>query len=147
MTHIMAGRAAMLGPEIGILVAEAEVDGHRFMQRLRDEWVSGANRFDRPGETLLAAYRDGRLAGIGGLNIDPYTQIAGVGRLRHLYVAKGARRRGVGAMLVRQILMAAEPHFSVVRLRTDSTDAAAFYTRLGFGHAEEDDATHAIRIG
>jgi len=109
-------------------------------------WAAGENRFDRPGELLLTARIEGKLVGIGGLNRDPYAQDPGIGRLRHVYVTKTARRRGVGASLVRRILAHAAPHFSIVRLRTLSPDAAAFYAHLGFQQASEADATHFMRL-
>ena len=142
-TELVATLAADLDP----LVAEADAEGHLFMRRLCDAWDRHENRFDRPGELLLTARIDGRLVGIGGLNIDPYAQADHVGRLRHLYVTRAARRLGVGTLLVRHILAQAKPHFSIVRLRTDSPDAAAFYARLGFQPTDERDATHIIRIG
>lgn len=37
---------------------------------LRDEWRSGANRFDRPGEILAIGTVDGVIAGIGGTTQD-----------------------------------------------------------------------------
>jgi len=134
--------ATMLGPDLEPLVAEADADGHLFVRRLRDAWASDQNRFDRPGELLLTARIDGALAGIGGLNVDPYAHDDQVGRLRHLYVARAARRTGVGGVLVRRILAHAAPHFAIVRLRTDSADAASFYTRLGFHPTDQEGATH-----
>jgi GNAT superfamily N-acetyltransferase len=136
-----------LDDEIDHLIAEANADGHFFVQRLRDAWASGENRFDRPGELLLAARIDGSLVGVGGLNVDPYAQTPGVARLRHLYVARRARRLGVGSALVQHIVTAARPHFAIVRLRTDSPDAAAFYLRLGFQPTDQTDATHILRFG
>ena len=135
-----------LDDELDALVAEADAEGHMFMRRLRDAWASGENRFDRPGETLLTARIDGRLVGICGLNIDPFAQAENVGRLRHLYVARDARRLEIGGTLVRHILAAARAHFSVVRLRTDSADAAAFYARLGFQLTDQPDATHVLSL-
>lgn len=137
----------MMDDTLDPLIAEAEADGHRFLRRLRDGWASGENRFDRPGELLLTARIDGSLVGVGGLNVDPYAQTPGVARLRHLYVAGHARRLGVGSALVRHIVTAARPHFAIVRLRTDSRDAAAFYARLGFQPAAEPDATHVLPVG
>lgn len=89
------------------LVDESERQGYRFVRRLADEWASGANRFDRPGEALFAARIDGRLVGACGLNVDPYTRVVGVGRVRHLYVLADYRRLGVGRQLVEQVLDAA----------------------------------------
>ena len=143
---ILIEPATILGPDLAPLVAEADAAGYSFVRRLRDAWMSGENRFDRPGETLLTARVDGRLLGIGGLNIDPFAQSPRIGRLRHLYVARDARRLGIGSALVRHILAAAPPHFSIVRLRTDSPDAAAFYVRLGFRPTDEAGATHILPL-
>jgi len=144
---ILIEPATILGPDLAPLVAEADAAGYSFVRRLRDAWMSGENRFDRAGETLLAARVDRHLVGIGGLNIDPFVRTDRVGRLRHLYVAEHARRLGVGSALVGRLLAAATPHFAVVRLRTDSADAAAFYARLGFQPTDEPEATHILRIG
>ncbi|MBW8745586.1 MAG: GNAT family N-acetyltransferase [Sphingomonas sp.] len=139
-------QAAALNAELDPLVAEADTDGHLFMRRLRDEWASGSNRFDGPGEKLVTARAGDRLIGVGGLNRDPYAQAPGIGRLRHLYVARDARCRGVGASLVRSILAGADAHFTLIRLRTDSAEAAAFYARLGFQGTNDANATHVMRI-
>ena len=40
---------------VGELVAESERLGLRLVRRLADEWATGANRFDRPGEILFGA--------------------------------------------------------------------------------------------
>jgi len=140
-------QATAIGAELDPLVTEAEADGHLFVRRLRDEWASGSNRFDMPGERLMVAHSGDRLVGVGGLNRDSYAQAVGIGRLRHLYVARDARRQGVGALLVRSILAGAEAHFTLIRLRTDSAEAAAFYNRLGFQPTDEEGATHIMPIG
>jgi hypothetical protein len=48
------------------LLAESEASGYRFLRRVADEWESGANRFARLGEALLAAEFDDRLIGVCG---------------------------------------------------------------------------------
>lgn len=129
------------------LVAESEGAGYRFVRRLADEWASGANRFDRPGEALFAAWTDGHLIGACGLNVDPYTPAPGVGRVRHLYVLTDYRRLGVGRRLVEQVLDAARGRFERLRLSTQNPAAAQLYERLGFerriGAA---DHTHLMEI-
>ena len=144
---ILIEPATTLGPDLDPLLAEADAAGYFFVRRLRDAWMSGENRFDRAGEILLTGRIDGQLVGIGGLNIDPFARAEQVGRLRHLYVASHARRLGVGRALVRHILATAKPHFTIVRLRTDAPDAAAFYVRVGFQPTDQPDATHILRIG
>src|SRR5262249_51280807 len=66
------------------LVVESERFGLRLVRRLTEEWASGVNRFDRPGEILFGAFIDGRLVGVCGLNVDPYAGNERVGRVRHL---------------------------------------------------------------
>jgi GNAT superfamily N-acetyltransferase len=114
------------------LVAESESAGYRFVRRLADEWASGANRFDRPGEALFAAWMNGRLIGACGLNVDPHTPARGVGRVRHLYVLADCRRSGIGRRLVEQVLGAARGRFDRLRLSTQNPAAAQLYERLGF---------------
>src|SRR3984893_14804035 len=65
------------------LLADSLDNGHQFLQRLQTEWLSGANRFSRPGERLLAAVERNRLIGVGGINIDPYLSDTAKGRIRH----------------------------------------------------------------
>jgi GNAT superfamily N-acetyltransferase len=131
-----------LHPDIGALQSEAAAEGFRFVEKLIEDWMSAANRFDRPGELFLGGFRDGRLAGVCGLNHDPYTDRDGVGRLRHLYVRQDARRNGIASALVRLILDEAKGTFQVVRLRTDTPETAEFYTQLGFTSVNDATASH-----
>ena len=130
------------------LVDESERQGYRFVPRLADEWASGANRFDRPGEALFAARIDGRLVGACGLNVDPYTRVVGVGRVRHLYVYVLAdyRRLGVGRQLVEQVLDAARGRFGRLRLSTQNPAAAQLYERLEFERRAAADHTHLLEL-
>ena len=114
------------------LVAESERAGLRLVRRLADEWASGQNRFDRPGAALFAALVDGRLIGVCGLNVDPYTAAPRVGRVRHLYVLSADRRLGVGRQLVQEVIAAARGPFETLRLRTQNPEAARLYERMGF---------------
>ena len=129
------------------LVAESEGAGYRFVRRLADEWAGGTNRFDRPGEALFAAWVDDRLIGACGLNVDPYPQAPGVGRVRHLYVLTDYRRSGVGRRLVEQVLDTARGRFDRLRLSTQNPDAARLYERLGFErHLGAADHTHLMEL-
>lgn len=129
------------------LVAESEQAGYRFVRRLAEEWTSGANRFDRPGEALFAALIDGRVIGICGLNVDPYTATEGVGRVRHLYVLSAYRRLGVGRQLVSRVVEAANGRFDKLRLSTQNPAAAQLYERLGFDRRiGATDHTHLLEL-
>jgi GNAT superfamily N-acetyltransferase len=129
------------------LIAESERDGLAFVRRLAEDWTTGANRFERPGETLLGARIDGEIVGVCGLTVDPYAAEPAVGRVRHLYVLSAARAQGVGRELVTAIVRAARGHFEILRLRTSNPAAARLYERLGF-RATSDlaDATHVMDL-
>jgi GNAT superfamily N-acetyltransferase len=141
---LVVTRVTELPAEFERLVAESEREGFEFVRRLEREWQSGVNRFDQPGEVLLAAFVGGELAAIGGLNRDPYLADPGVGRVRHVFVAPGRRDAGVGGALVRAIAGHGMLHFARLRLRTANARSQPFYERLGFKRLVGDPtATHA----
>ncbi len=128
-----------------LLALEAHLANHTFLDRLIDEWHSGANRFDAPGECFLGFNDGDTLIACGGLNRDPYVaHDPSVGRLRHVYVAKAYRRQGVGRHLV-DGLIARATAFRRIRLRT-TLEAATFYERLAFLPIDEPHATHARNL-
>src|SRR5690242_14979312 len=86
------------------LVEESRLEGYWMLVRLADGWRDGRNRFRRRGEMLLAVWQDDVLAGVGGLNVDPYVERRREGRVRHLYVSAPHRRHGVGRLIVRAII-------------------------------------------
>ena len=132
---------------LGTLIAESEAQGLSFVRRLADEWASGANRFDAPGEALFLAREGAHVVGVGGLNIDPYARDPSVGRLRHLYVLSSHRRGGVGHRLVAAVLAAASGRFHTLRLSTSNPDAARLYERMGFGRrADVERCTHMMTL-
>lgn len=129
------------------LIHEARVEGFRHLDRLRDEYVSGANRFNKPGEALFGVFIDGEMVGVGGLNRDPYDGDGGAGRVRRVYIRSSCRRDGRGRLLMEAIVGAALGHFSRITLHTDSGDAAAFYQALGFvAVATIPGATHSLSL-
>ena len=72
------------------------------------------------------------IVAVGGLNVDPYTSDHSIGRVRHVYVSRSARRRGVGKLLVLEIIEAARDSFRQLRLRTNTDEGDRFYRALGF---------------
>ncbi|HWB27150.1 MAG TPA: GNAT family N-acetyltransferase [Chitinophagaceae bacterium] len=128
------------------LAGEATRNGYYFLQRTIDDWRSGANRFNKPGEMLWGLFAEKELIGIGGLNIDPYSRTQGVGRVRHLYIKERYRRAGYATLLIKKIMEQAAQHFIVLRLFTDSVGASAFYEKLGFTPTGEYKASHFIKL-
>jgi GNAT superfamily N-acetyltransferase len=133
-----------LPADIGRLAAIGTREGFSFVERLVREWQSGENRFAAPCEVCFFLYRDGALAGFGGLNVDPYAGDTSVGRVRHVYVDPALRGGGLGERLVRAIIAAARPGFRRVRLAT--RQAAPFYENLGFVPTAEEGATHVMEL-
>jgi GNAT superfamily N-acetyltransferase len=86
--------------------ADARAENYRFLDRLASDWASGAVRFDRPGEALLAAYSEGVLAAIGGITIDPIVPDAL--RMRRFYVRPAFRRTGIGREIAQALLERAQ---------------------------------------
>jgi len=129
------------------LLAESEQQGFRFVRRLVQEWESGDNRFDRPGEALFVARVGVDVVGVCGLSEDPYTGDPKVGRVRHLYVLVPHRRSGVGEQLVADVLEAARGRFERLHLRTTNPTAARLYERLGFRRVfDARDRTHVLDV-
>ena len=143
---VVIERLDELPPEgVGPLVSESEQAGLGFVRRLAEEWASGRNRFDRPGEALFAATLDGRMIGVCGLNIDPYAPGPKVGRVRHLYVLVRHRHLGVGRQLVGEVIRVARDSFEKLRLRTNNPAAARLYERMGFRRSDgAADCTHLM---
>lgn len=128
------------------ILAEAEEAGGAFMLRVRDEWVSGVQRFDGPGEFLLGAFLHGELVGVGGVSRDPYEPDPALGRVRHVYVLERLRRQGIGRALMKALVARARPHWPVLRLRTRTSSAAALYESLGFAPSAQENETHRLRL-
>ncbi|RLU04763.1 GNAT family N-acetyltransferase [Pseudomonas prosekii] len=146
MRQIQIQQILHLPVQIAALEREAVAEGFRFLTRLIEEWHSGINRFDAPGECLMAAYQSDNLIGIGGINVDPYAPTE-TGRLRRLYVAASKRGQHVGQLLVATLVERASQQFNVLRLSTDTPEGDAFYLRCGFQRSNEDRATHVMHLG
>ncbi|MCB2056864.1 MAG: GNAT family N-acetyltransferase [Novosphingobium sp.] len=132
--------------DIAVLIEEAGSAGFPFMETLRREWVSGENRFDAPGECYLAIYRHGEMVAAGGLNRDPYADDPAIGRIRHVYVRKAARRTGAGRHLLERLVAHAGTTFTRLRLRTRTAEGAAFYETIGFERCGDETATHVLDL-
>lgn len=124
---------------------ESLLEGFRFIERMCTEWTSGTNRFTAPGEALFLAIADDRIVGVCGLNCDPFQHDPFVGRVRRLYVARAHRRAGVGRTLLETVILHAQEHFRLLRLRTE--EANEFFLSQGFRRiASEENATHFIDL-
>ena len=113
------------------LKSQSMAEGFNMLRRLEDNWLSGLNRFDGPGEKLIGASVVGLIVGVCGLNVDPFTLKTGIGRLRHLYVDSGWRKRQVGSALLSEILKDSGHWFDFINTNAPPS-AFTFYERAGF---------------
>jgi GNAT superfamily N-acetyltransferase len=125
------------------LRADALAEGFRQVERLAADWETGTTRFDRDGETLLAARLNGVLVGVGGLTIEPVAP--GALRMRRFYVRPAFRRIGVGRQLVTALLAGVEGDRSIT---VNAAPASiAFWESLGFNLDPRDGHTHTLNRG
>ena len=121
--------------------AEALSEDHGFIERLAADWASGAARFDRGGEALLAATMNGALAGIGGITLDPF--LPGCLRMRRFYVRPLHRRLGVARALAIRLLDQSAASGRPITVNA-SRQSFAFWESLGFLPDARDGHTHFL---
>ena len=129
------------------LVDESKREGNVFVQRTIEDWNNGSNRFSETAEGLWGLVSEMELIGIGGLNRDPYTEHAGTGRVRHLYIRQAYRRKGCATLLMNTIIERARLHFRVLRLFTANPVASVFYEQLGFERIHGYKVSHVLILG
>ena len=133
-------------PDLGRMVEASTAEGHRMIARLREEWLSAKNQFTRPGEALFLALVEDELAGVCGVNVDPFSRRASMGRVRNLYVFPEWRALGIGRALVGVVIRHSRASFDRLRVRAGTPEAGKFYEHLGFIPVEEDSATHILSL-
>ena len=112
-----------------VLCAAARAEGFGNLDRLGTDWESGRIRFEQAGEGLMAAYLAERLAGIGGLTVDP--ALPDALRMRRFYVAGDSRRRGIGRRLA--VVLLALPDRGGRRITVNAAPVSwPFWQSLGF---------------
>jgi GNAT superfamily N-acetyltransferase len=131
-------------PGIERLELEARDEGYDFIETLVEEWASGKNRFDAPGEVLCGHLHQGLLVAVGGLSCDPFAGRPDMGRIRRVYVRSAWRNKGIGRALVTALVDQARTHFRCIRLRAENAGAARLYESMGFVPISSPDATHIL---
>ena len=128
------------------LLEEARREGFAFLDRLVASVAKDGGAFSGAQEIFLGARQGRELIAVGGVSRDPYGAPASTGRLRHLYVRRPWRGRGVGRELVNGLVAHGAGHFHALRLRTDTQAASRFYIRIGFRRTDEPNATHRLDL-
>ena len=114
------------------LRSAAAADGHRHLDRLSQDWLTGAQRFAGDGEALLAAYQEGDLVGIGGVTREPSKSAEPALRLRRLFVHPGARRNGAARTIVAALVHEGFDNAPLLTAHAGDARATAFWEAQGF---------------
>ncbi|GLH82288.1 N-acetyltransferase [Bradyrhizobium sp. SSBR45G] len=83
---------------------------------------------------VLGAFHAGKLVGTAGFSVQQGPKVVHKGRLWGMYVRPGARRLGLGRLLVRALLDVAREQVEIVQLTVirDNEPARKLYDSLGF---------------
>lgn len=127
--------------DFAVLRAEARAENRNMVERLASDWVSGANRFDRRGEALIAAHVDGDLAGIGGMTLEP--ALPDAMRMRRFYVRPAFRLHGIGRKLALALMQDPRRTVSLITVNAGA-GSAPFWESLGFLPDMRDGHTHVL---
>lgn len=115
--------------------------------RLLDDFRSGANRFDRPGELLLGCLEGDVVVAVCGLNIEEETCFGKAGRIRRLYVLPSHRGKGLARSLVDAVVAAAAGWFDALIVNVGTLPARGFYEHLGFAAVDHPGIAHVKDLG
>jgi GNAT superfamily N-acetyltransferase len=134
-----------LPPGFELLRHAADGEAYNMLAVLAREWADGTNRFDKPGEALVAAYDGTTLAGMGAMTND--ANVPGALRMRRFYVAPRYRRHGVGRLLAQALLERPEAQGKTITLNAPQLEAARFWEALGFIRDSNESHTHIRPAG
>jgi len=126
------------------LRAAADAENIRNVARLEENWRSGAERFEKPGELLLAAFDGETLVAIGGLTVEPDTTVHAL-RLRRLYVHPDRRKHGIGRALATALTDHGFGSVDLLTLNAGVPGAGQFWDTLGFRRVTSDSRTHELK--
>ena len=107
-------------PQVDALAAESLEEGFHFGTRWRDAVHAASTTADHTRLFFLGVFDDATLVALGGVTPDPYDEEPGLGRVRHVYVAAHARRRGIGRRLLESLEGHSRVAYCALRLRTAS---------------------------
>ena len=126
----------------GEILHTSKTEGHNMVNRLVTDFRAETNRFDGPGEVLLACLSGSAIVGIVGLNQLKEKQLGIVGLVRRLYVVPRYRGKGLGRCLVEELSMYARSHFVILTVNVGKLPARGFYEHLGFRPVDHPTITH-----
>ena len=136
---------ADLPKDIDTLAVEAGAENVKSVARLISDWRSGAERFEKPGEILIAAFDEATLVGIGGATIETHAPDGHRAfRMRRYYVRQSWRRRGVGRALAARVIEHVLETCDLLTVNAGVPGAAPFWEALGFERVADPTRTHEL---
>lgn len=136
--------AALLPDGLVSLAREAEREGIRIVATVLERWSDGRERFQAPGDMILAATAGDEVVGIGGLSHCPH--VGGALRVRRCYVAPSWRRHGVARALAIELIAAGLSYADLITCNAQaSATAPPFWESMGFVPVDTAGITHIRR--
>ena len=130
---------------IDALATASRAEGIRNISLLVEQWQSGAQRFDQHNAALFAAFRDGELAGIGGITREDGIDEPAM-RVRRFYVLPQFRRSGIATALAKACMAHGLRICPILTCNAQASDAAGvFWEAMGFEAVELPTITHVFR--
>lgn len=129
---------------IDTLVTASRAEGIRNISMLVDQWHTGEQRFDRHNAALFAAFRDGQLAGIGGITREDGMDEPAM-RVRRFYVLPTFRRSHIATALAKACMAHGLTVAPILTCNAKASDAAGvFWEAMGFQAVELPTMTHVF---
>lgn len=118
-------------------------EGYGMVKRLCEDFLSGKNRFDLPGETLFQFIDSNhQILGVGGVNRETAPHLPTSGRIRRVYLHPNLRGQGIGKELIQKILEHSKSHFTQLCCNVGPKESYTFYEKLGFQPVDQKGITH-----
>ena len=128
------------------ILAASQSEGYRMVSRMLTDFDAGTNRFDAPGEILLAHLADDGVVAMCGLNREADTKFGCAGRVRRLYVMPSHRGKGLARSLIEAIGAFAARHYDALAVNAGSPGARAFFEHMEFRPISHPNITHCKRL-
>lgn len=114
------------------LIQRSNDEGIKNMSMLRENWLSGAERFDKNGAALFGAFFENMLIGLGGTTKELGYKGSAM-RMRRLFVLPHWRRKGVARLIARNCMDWGLQSAKTLTCNAKASAAAApFWERMGF---------------
>lgn len=143
MTLEIVSGLPLLPSSLNGLESAAIEEGIMNVSRLIEEWKLGQTLFEREGECLLIAKRDGFIVGIGG--VLTCKVVPNALRVSRFYVHPDWRRKGIATAIANKCLVQALEFTEIITCNAQASwIASPFWKSVGFNPVDIPGITHIM---